>query len=328
MIPGQDKPTSEFIDLDEANVLKEPRDPTKHRMTGTEAKAYQTGQLDVEYAPPKLRAIDALQPQQPPPQVAPAAVNPPPVVQPTQVPAAPQQALLSNQQVPPGQQPAGPPVQPQDSQRVQNRINRLYGQMRTAEEERDAYAQRLEQLEARMAGLSRPADPGYRLAEGSGAGAAAEPAGEYVSRAELQQTLTQVTQAIQQRDKLADSQFASRSEAERDFAPHFANPEFRSTYDTILARDGALRADPDGPYKAAIMARGMFADAPLTAPAGTTPDTARRQILSGVGPSVPEGAAAQPDDRVTRYNQALAYARSTGRDQDFVRALLIKNGQA
>jgi hypothetical protein len=324
-------PSKEFIDLDQATVLKEPRDLTRHLMNKAEAASYQSGQLAVENANPSrshLKLIDDGTPPVPQPQPAPQPIpqaQPQPQVLP---PAQPQQVqgpspALVSPQAPPA--PAAPVV-PTDSERVQRRINRLYGQMKSAQEERDVYADRINQLEQQVNVLSQPAQTQYQLDQGAALPTGTPPAGDYVSRQELNQMFGQLTQAIQRRDALSTSQHASRAAVEQDFAQQLQDPNFRQTYETILAQDASLAADPNGPEKAALQARGMLAD--FSAPTGNPADAARRQALSpGVGPSVPEGAPAQPDDRVTRYNQAIARAAQTNRDEDFVRALMIKNGQ-
>ena len=138
---------------------------------------------------------------------------------------------------------------------------------------------------------------------------------------------SQMAQVIKKREGLSSQQNASRSEVERDFAQHFIDPQFRQTYETVLTEDNSFRDDPHGPYKAALLARGMLADVPASEAASPAADAARRQALTGIGPSVPEGNSAPQTDRVTRYNAAIARARQTGQDRDFVEALMIKNGQ-
>lgn len=339
MPPEQlNQPSKEVLDLDTATILKRPRDLTKHVLDRGAMQAYQKGELQVDNPNPSISHLERIQgtqsetvgqafnvepaPQFQPGQPQPVPVyQPPPVAQPTQVPAAGDPPLPSNKTV------EQAPVLPTDSQRVQDRIGRLYGQMRSAQEERDVYADRIAQLEARLGQLQQAqSEPTYTL-EGAPSVASQPVAGDYVSRQELNAMFGQLTQAIERRDHLSTSQNSSRATVERDFAQELASDDFRRTYETILTSDRSLASDPNGPEKAAIMARGLLAG---TAPSHqSSADIARRQALSpGLGSTVPEGSSAPASDQASRYHQAMARAAASGRDEDFVQALLIQRGQA
>lgn len=339
-MPGDlNQPSKEMLDLENATVLKEARDPTKHLMTASEAQAFQSGQLEVERHDPKLQPITegphALVTPDQDPQPA-----PPPVAAPQQVPGveAPQQPVPQQVQT----QPPGPamisdqqvPVNPNDSRPVQKRINSLYGKMRSAQEERDTAMQRIEELEGRLNQLSPvpappPAQNTFTLDTGLPVAASqpASPAGEdFVSRGELKNVMTDVVKTILGQTALTSAQTSSRQEVEQAYAQDLSDPEFVATMETALETD--FRNDPRGPEKAAAMARGILAGRPdnLQPAAGATADTARRQALSSIGPSVAEGGVAPADDRVSRYNAAIEYAKRTGKDEDWARALRIKEG--
>lgn len=344
MPPSMEAPSKEFLDLDTATVLKEPRDLTRHILDQSAKQAYLGGQLAVPSGDPQrshLARIEGTNPESlgqalnispvpdaiPVPAAAPLG-QVPGVAIPSAVPAAlpapvvGAPAIVTNQPAP-----AASPAQPGDSARVQTRINRLFGQMKTAQEERNVYADRIADLESQLVQARTPQRE-YSSLESAPASAGSPSAGDYVSRNELNQMFGELTQAIGSRDKLSTSQNASRAGVERDFAQDLLDATFRQTYETVFAQDEFLGADPNGPEKAAVMARGLLAAEASLQPSPTA-DVARRQAMSpGVGASISEGGAAPVPDQVTRYNQAIDLASRTGRNEDFVQALLIQRGQA
>jgi hypothetical protein len=235
--------------------------------------------------------------------------------------------MLSNQQA---------PTNPQDTAPVRKRINQLYGQMKSAQEERDVFAGQVASLEEKIARLeqtsARPAEPTYTLENPyppHNPTPQGPPAGqEFISRGDFNKAMSDLTQAITRQNTLVDAQRSSRGEVERDFAQHLSNPEFNSNYETILQHD--FRGDPNGPMKAAIMARGMLAEGPgqLQPAQGAAADVARRQALSNIGPTVAEGGVAPAGDQVSRYHAAIDRARQTQKDEDWAYALKIKEGRA
>jgi hypothetical protein len=314
-------------DLNELPVLKEGLNITDKLMTKSEAEAFQAGSLHREPVRAHIRPIEGQELAQAvaqPQRIEPTGTAPPPAAA---LPPQPTAALVTQHELPP------PPVQPQDSQPVQKRINQLYGQMKSAQEERDQYADHAARLESRIAQLEHtavPAAPTYEIEQpqfGPGTPATPAPAGEYLSRGEFKQTMSELVQAIGRQNQLADSQRASRAEAERDFAQYFQNPDFATAYESALTQDFA--GDPNGPVKAAALARGLLADyhTPATAQEASA-DAAKRQALTGIGPTVAEGNTPAPTDQASRYHAALARAQATGKDADFATALSIKYGQA
>lgn len=303
-------PSNHLHDLNTLPTLKPARDVSKdlHRAART-------------YAEAEKQLSPAPEPE--PAPAPPAASLPPAPAQPTQVPSQPSGPALVSQRT------EEPPVQPGDTERVQKRINRLFGQMKSAQEANDAYATRVSQLEDQIAQLQaqrqQPSyNPDYQNYQpGPAEQAQSQPDGQFVSRAELNRMFGQMTQAFQQANQLAAAQRASRVEAESEFAQEFADPGFRQHTEAALAR--MFAQDPDGPYKAAVFTRGLLADARTQAPAQTAADAARKQSMSSF-PSVPEGNG-QSDDQIALYQQALAHAQRTGNHADYAVALQILQGQ-
>jgi len=276
-----------LIDLNEVEVIKQPN-------------------IAVEQA---LGAPEP--PPAPAPEPQPQQYTQPPAAQPTAVPTG----------VDVSQAPGGPPVQPGDSPRVQTRINKLYAQKKSAEELVALQQQQIEQLRAQMTQIATAqprevaADPGYY---NPGPVGNQEPATPFVSRNELYQVLSQLEQERQRRDDLRHAQSLNRAEAEKDFPEVFQIPELHDAYNTILAQDALLQGDPQGPYKAALMARGSQDTFSQTSTGGLSLE-ARKRALSGVGASVPEGSAS-PNDTYQQYRAAVERARVTRNPSDEVRA--------
>lgn len=322
-LPPADK---EFLDLSTAQIIRRRVSPADRSMTREAASAFQRGDITGPSPAPEPDFSAAA----PPTPVVPAqAAIPVPAAAPA-VPAAP----VAPTAVP------GAPVSDTYPKRANDRINKLYGQRMEALE----YAQ---QLEAKFAETNRRLDallsrqaPGapaptapYTNQYGSshsGFGAPADgtpPAGDYVSRAEMQAILDRERSLVSQAFELTRSHDAARAEAFTDFPDVFGDPELRSAADRILASDPYLRQDPKGPYKAAALARGLSVSESREAAAALAAADVRKAAISGVGPSVAEGNG-PPADRVQRYRQAMAYAAQTQRPEDFTRARLIQLGQA
>lgn len=230
-----------------------------------------------------------------------------------------------------------PPVLPQDSPRVQDRINKLYAQRRGAEEtvarlER-IVAEQNARFDAFMTGVSRPAPsqpnvyptvPGGMMPPFGSDQNAPPPAGDSVSRAELARILAAERNQFLALNALNRAQDSARVEAQRDFPDVFAQPELRAAFEQIVGSDPVLAGDPYGPYKAAALARGLIgAHGVATAPPA---GEARRQAISVPGVSVPESQASQ-QSRESRYYAQLARARVTQDPTDFVKARMIQLGQ-
>lgn len=233
-----------------------------------------------------------------------------------------QEAAASAPQPQPEHQPRG--------DRVQKRINRLYGQMKANEEKADAWRVKAEESERRLAAMEQrlqafesrgayqtPQPPAFQPSQptagqwrpdqgfnpfGGGAdpnGAPATPhqpsafdprvIGEYV-----QQALNPIVQrmnANEERDRILNAHDDSWDAAAEDFPEIRAEgSNVRELAQQILRRDQALLMDPNGPYKAVALARGMV-DRAAGVEAAT--EQAKRQMGSfagaaggGTGPTV------------------------------------------
>jgi len=315
-LPPADK---EFLDLSQAQVLRRRISPADRAMSKEQAAAYQGGAVsapaDVAFAPATAPAPVAV-----PVPVAQAAIP---------VPAAPPAPAAA---VP------GAPVSDAYPRQVNARINKLYGQKMEAQEYAAQLAAQLSETNRRLDSLvnreagrpAAPSPPYTNQYSSSGFGAPSDgppPAGDFVSRAEMQAALDRERSLAGQAFDLLRSHDAARAEAFTDFPDVFGNPELRAAADQILASDSFLQRDPKGPYKAALMARGFSVSESREVAAAAAVADVRKAALSGAGVSVAEGNG-PPADRAQRYQDAMAYARSTQRPEDFVRARLIQLGQA
>lgn len=291
-----------------------------------------------------VSAVDRLRQAQmnpPPPQQQPAPSTP--TTQPAPEPYANAQTAPHQPQAPnhgpppvvgddtvptrPNQEP--PPVQPDDSPRVQDRINKLYRQRQEARED----VQRLEsmlteqsrRLDAILAASQRTPQREPNQGSYSSFGSSQDshpPAGDSVSRAELQQMLAAERQAFAAQAALTSAHSAARAEAVRDFPDLVNNQQLQQTAERIFQSEPAFRQDPMGPYKAAALARGMlYGSAPQGGPAQAGADV--RKAAMSVGPSIAEGSG-QPT-REQAYHAALARATQTQDPSDWATVWRIKN---
>jgi len=223
--------------------------------------------------------------------------------------------------------PPAAPTSPQDTPRVQDRINKLWGEKRSAEERAEELERKLaEALAQNRPQFSQVGNPALSNDPfGSGSGSDSAPAG-YISREEFQRELNRQTQDLLRHQALTQAHTVSRSEAQRDFPDVFASPDLEAAANRIWSEDKALREDPHGPYKAAALARGLGASFGGSAQrSGSVSASLRKEELTGVGASVPEGSG-NADDRAARYQEAMARARRSGREEDAIRARLIAQG--
>jgi hypothetical protein len=220
------------------------------------------------------------------------------------------------------------PVAAGDSARVEKRINQLFGQRMAAEERNSQYEQQIADLQSQVAALQRPTLPApaapqpvpydpYGTAE-----QAPQPAGDYVSRAEITNLFRQQTQALGSVIQTQNAQNASRAVAEREFPDVFNDPDLRQAAANLLQNDPALQMDPQGPMKAALMVRGARELESEPAVSGV-PATVRKPLLSGVGPSVPQGTP-NINDLHAQYAAAINRAAASQDDADFVEARAIQ----
>lgn len=319
-IEGTVSTGTQQLDLTQAPVIKSRRSAVDIGLTPVQFEQYQKGNITL----PEGAAAPAVEFTELPPAPAPVpqALPPAPVAQTTPAPA----------QAPPA------PVADAPSS-VQDRIDRLYGRARTAEESNSALEAKLVALEQRLAQqfssqptftqpYAAPAQFPSQAYDPYAAAQSAPPSNDApITRAEMARILQAERQAITNSVQLANAHTVSRLEAEREFPDVFSNPELRQAASQIWERDASLHSDPLGIKKAALMARGLsVADTRVAAAAAAT-QSVRKEAMSGIGASVPEGSGTAPD-KAARLAQALAHARSTGKDEDMYRAYLIRQGLA
>ena len=309
---GLEQSSAEFIDLAAMPPIRQRVSPADLAMGRDQAAAYVAGQLPapgVEGPPPPLPPVPLppTAPQQPAPPVATTAIP----------------------------NPTGPDIRPADSDSIRRRIGRLYGQWKSEQERAADLEARLQRTEAALNAIQAPprpftnqfaqfppqapapATPGVPSESSPGTPS------DYVSRTELLAALRAHSEMIAEQTRTASAQSLARREAEADFPDVFADPDLKEAAERIYASDPFLRSDPNGPYKAAAMARGLRDPG---APAGGPAPTAERKAqLAGIGISIPQGTQ-QPNERELRFRQALAYANRTGRLTDYARARRIQMG--
>lgn len=302
------------FDPNEAPELKQERARTYKEVTPEQALALKSGQSIEPIMPPSAALSQSVaQPTQVPAGVAP-------------IPSAPASTTAIPHEV--------PPVQPTDSRRVQDRINKLFGQRMEAEERASTYEQQIADLRAQVAALQRPQipvqPPQYQNPQPYDYYGAQEhqapPAGPYVSQEDLRRAILESTQVLGSMIQTHQAQSSSRAVAESEFPDVFNNPVERQAVADLLSRDASLKNDPNGPIKAALMVRGARETEPEPAVAGV-PASVRKPLLSGVGASVPQGNVSS-DDLANQYQAALHRATITQDDADFVRALQLQKAHA
>jgi hypothetical protein len=312
---------SKLVDLTSLPVIRQKVSPVDQGLMDIkQANAYrETGNLLVPSSP--------FVPQQAP-QSGPLPPIPPPAQQTT----------------PPVTQPAvpvttGPEIRPTDPPRYQERLNQLYGNMKSAEERAASLENRVQELLTRLDARdnqppavpftnqfgSYPPPPQQQQPNFEPSQAQPQPnAGPFISRNELNAILA----AERQVSAIRQSHVVSRLEAERVFPDVFQNPELKSIADRIWDQDRALQADPRGPEKAALLARGIYytpgTPQPAAAPASAQ---VRKEAIGMVGPSVAQGNEQSPNDQAARFQAAMNIAIRTQRTEDFARARRIQQGQ-
>lgn len=303
----------EELDLSAIPITRRRISPSDRAMTRDQAAAYQAGAMSAPGTVPLDDGgtnPDFSQPPLPLYQPGPPGTEPPPV-QPQQPPQYQQ-----------------PPLGPQDTEPVRKRINKLYGQWKGAEERAVSFEDRALRAEARLAEMTqyqpppRPANP-YEPAASAVEGQ--PPPADYVPRAELQNLLYAQTRFLLEQQQIRDAQLRARAEAETDFPEVFTNPELREQVDLVMQRDQFLQRDPQGPYKAAALTRGL--NTQNVPPGGYAPTAVRKAQVAGLGATIPSGnQQSQLSERQARYNQAIQHARRTGDLADFARARRIQMG--
>lgn len=311
-----EKPAKDVIDWETSNerVIKHPRDPVAHSMTDAERESYQRG----TYSPagPEQTASPAAGSTFTPGH---SHAGPAPA-------ASPHPAGPTTGGAPVAVPTNGPPVQDGDSQRVQDRINRLYGRARSAEELNSQYESQISDLQSRLRSLETAVPYQSQDTQFSGytphlpAGHQPATADAPISRQELESLLTAQTQAFTAALNVQRAQDASRRELETRY-PQLTDPAVRHTAEQIWASDPAIQRDPRGPEKAALMAIGIHGtEAGVSGPALGASAEARKQAISAMGPSIASGSPAAGNaepSAADRYRAALEHATKTQRLEDF-----------
>lgn len=274
----------EVLDLQQAVPIKRPKRVADNLITSEEAAAM------------KLRSAQApaptAEPVQLPPQTAGQANQPI-----LQSPAAPVQAIPAQASLPP------------DGGRASDRINKLYGQVKSRDDEIAGLRQQISDLATRLQpqGYAAPPQPAQSYMNQPSsfepAQAPSPDAGSFVSRQELTRILSDVTRAQAEQNALYQAHSVSRREAELDFPDVFADSDLRDSANRIWEQDPYLKRDPMGPYKAAALARGLGGRGSGVQGGNQQSSALQKGMLSGIGPSVPEGQG-QVDDRFSRYEDA------------------------
>ena len=305
------------LDLATAARIKSRISVSDRLLTKEQAGAYQKGEIDVNPAlPPPSAPVTTAQPL--PPGLVAATPAAPAPVSPTAIPIT-----------------TGPELRPNDPPRFQQRINEIWRQKSEAEERAESLERRVAELSARLESRFQPTPPvnAYTNQYGSNPGIPSvpsfeasqpqpSPAAPYVTRDELLSVLTQRDAVVAQEAAIYNAHTVSRFEAERRFPDVFQNPEMRQAFDSAWRQDPFLKQDPRGPEKLAASIRGLYYDpaAPLTPP--QVPAALRKENLSAIGPSVPEGSA-QPDPQVLKFNAAMEHAKRFPTIDNLARALRI-----
>lgn len=302
-------PAKEFLDLTKAEVLRQRTSPVDRSYSKLEVETGMKGPPGPEHSLPAPAAVpltDAVAPSAP--AASPAVI----------VPVAPASPAPTSDSYP---------------QRVNDRINKLWGQKQEAQEyaarleaQNAELARRLSALETREAGRPYTNQNPYESSGLVPSQSSPPPAGDFISRAEMQAMLAQQGRGIAEFLALQTQHTAARNEAEREFPDVFQRPEARAAYDQIWTSDPYLQRDPNGPVKAAALVRGFLGADPRSAPAQPSADV-QKQVLAGVGPSVAQGSA-PANAQELRFKEALARAAQTQNPSDLVRARMISLGLA
>jgi len=261
-----------------------------------------------------------------------AVAQDPQAAQPAPTFTAPAQAPAANAAVPIAA--AGPEIRPNDPPRFQERINSLYGAKKSAEERAEALERQLQDVLSRLESRPSPqtqapftnqyaSSPGFQTPANSFDPAQGNPSVAGISRDEVVRLLNEQRQVFAAESSLRNAHIVSRMEAERQFPDVFRDPNIKQIADEIWDRDRTLQFDPHGPEKAALLARGIaYSPGPFSQSA-TAPASVRKEQISAVGASVPEGSGT-PDTLAAQYHAAMERARLTQRPDDFAEARRIQ----
>lgn len=216
--------------------------------------------------------------------------------------------------------------QQQQHNKIQKRIDELWGQKKQAEEHASSLASEVESLRTQLAetqeklnllGVQRagsdplfPSSPAVPSSSGEDL--------EKVVRKVLGETVGPMMQGWQQQQKLAQlraAQAQSFNRAKSEFSdlgdPN--SPLFQAA-DEIIRRDRALNFDPDGPRKAAIMARGLLADTGQEVRPEARLAAAAQPPTASPGPSTAPKPAQEVETLRTELDQLYGQMKKPGQD--------------
>jgi hypothetical protein len=307
--------SSQTLNLQDAPIIRERvANVDKPMYTLEQAAKFQATQQLLESVTAPAAPSTGIGPT-PPSAYTPAPTPVPGVATPSTVPAAPA--------------PLPPGTTVQTSDRVSERIARLFGERESERSRADALAAQLADTTRKLDSLlareqTRTTPPTQNIYEVGAPQGTSRPA-DNISRAELQTLLDEQAARLATQFSVAQRQQASNLEAERDFPEVYSDPATRQVADRIWSSRPELQRDPNGPYLAAALARGLVLD-PRSTPASAGLDP-RKSNLAGVGVSVADGTGSA-NNRAQLYEAALAHARHTQRPSDFVKADLIRQGLA
>lgn len=314
MLPSSE--SKQFLNPDEAPVIRHRVSAVNRAMTEAQAAAFQKGELEVPAnVAPTAFATGAA--QAPLPAAAPA-----PQALPT-VPVASAPVPLEA------------PLQPSDGRKVRERIQALWGRARDAETQNQALQNQLNEMQNQLRGIAQaraPQQPEPNYGYQTPGYAQVQPP-DSISRAELQAILEHERRQIGAQTALQNSHVLSRLEAERDFPDVFSDPDLQAAATELWNSDPFLQSDPRGPWKSALLVRGLrsdgrsYANPAVGVPVAGMSEEARKQVMSGIGPSVPQGTTTPPpSDLQQKYDEAMARYRQFNRPEDAARAFGLKLG--
>jgi len=233
-------------------------------------------------------------------------------------------------------QPQDQGAQPQSQQKdklddkksaIQKRIAQLYGEKKQAEEEALLYKQQLQELQAQLQAtqeelaqlrLNSGVNPAVNSPlSGIGAGPVSDPDSvkKLVSEAvkEVVGPIVEEFNKNKQFQQLRLQQREAFNRAAMEF-PELADPTsdlFQAT-DEVLRRDPKLQVDPDGPFKAALIAQGILARAQAQDGPQATPEQKKAAAAGPPGAGVPQsGSRKQLAELEQQYDQLMERLRQT-----------------
>lgn len=230
--------------------------------------------------------------------------------------------------------------QPQEDNKnkIQKRMNQLYGQKKEAEEMADTLKQENEQLRSQMQDFQeqlkllkeqKPAAPDVGTPGNQNFGGVDPEQIQGMIRQTVGEAVSEQLKTQQQQQALGQAQRLSWNAAVKEFGEGFkdTNSELYQTAQNIWASDPILKQDPKGPYKAAVMARGLLGDIQNTPGQGMVP--AQQSINQNISKSDAEAELQEIDKELDALNPRLMKPTGGSIGSDWMRhkALQVKKGE-